>query len=467
MMSPRGRRYIAIAAIFALVVLMFILADGPKTSARGYLGQYLDYTPGSASKPKGGGVGQNGAPRYIPDPTWVPPPVKDPFHSLATADEAPPIPEWNQPKHELHVKYELEYAPPLFIGFTRSWPMLLQTVVSYITAGWPANQIYVIENTGVQRANAKGQLTLQNPFYMNHESLTKLGVNVMQAPVLMSFSQLQNYYMYLSHQYQWPYYYWSHQDVVALSFEDGMEGLTPKAHEEGYKSIYELALQELNKTLETDERWGQRLFAFDNLALVNREAFEDVGGWDTFIPYYMTECDMHARLIMGNWTIKDARAGIINDVGSILDDLRVLYRDESIEPSYSDLNPSKPTLNHNKRDLAPVEGETANLQKRDVAADAPGDPSSITYFRKIQRMTAHMQKFKHESKNRNNWQGGQRGGKDEPFHYPSRGLQTGIDILTAAGKEVFAEKWGHRGCDLISGAGLKLEDQWRVVRDWE
>jgi hypothetical protein len=465
MMSPRGRRYIAIAAVFALVVIMFILSDGSKNSARGYIGQYLDYTPGAGAKPIGAKV--KGVPQYLPDPTWVPPPVRDPFHSLATSDEAPPIPEWNQPKHELHVKYELEYAPPLFIGFTRSWPMLLQTVVSYITAGWPANQIYVIENTGVQRSNAKGQLTLQNPFYMNHESLNKLGVNVIQAPVLMSFSQLQNYYMYLSHQYQWPYYFWSHQDVVALSFEDGQEGLTPKAHEEGYKSIYELALQELNTTLETDERWGQRLFAFDNFALVNREAFEDVGGWDTFIPYYMTECDMHSRLVMGNWTIKDGRAGIINDVGSILDDLRVLYRDESIEPSYSDLNPSKPTLN--KRDAAPLDGsaESTSLQKRDATPDAPGDPSSITYFRKLQRMTAHMQKFKQESKNRNNWQGGQRGGKDEPFYYPSRGLQQGIDVLTAAGKEVFAEKWGHRGCDLMSGAGLKLEDQWRVARDWE
>ncbi|KAK0382945.1 hypothetical protein NLU13_8861 [Sarocladium strictum] len=466
MVSPRGRRYVAIAAVFALVLIMFLLADGPKNSARGYLDQYLDHTPG-AGVTSAGSRGK-GKPRYLPDPTWVPPPVKDPFHSLATSKEAPPIPEWNQPKHELHVKYDLEYAPPLFIGFTRSWPMLLQTVVSYITAGWPANQIYVIENTGVQRANAKGQLTLQNPFYMNHESLNKLGVNIVQAPVLMSFAQLQNYYMYLSHQYQWPYYYWSHQDVIALSYEDGQVGLTAKAHEEGYKTIYELALEELNRTLGTGERWGQRLFSFDNFALVNREAFEDVGGWDNFIPYYMTECDMHSRLLMGNWTIKDAHAGIINDVGSILDDLRVLYRDESIEPSYSDLNPSKPTLN--KRDAAPVDmksAETSSLQKRAVAPDTPGEPSSITYFRKLQRMTAHMQKFKRESKNRQNWLGGQRGGKDEPFYYHSRGIQQGIDVLTAAGKEVFAEKWGHRGCDLVSGAGLKLEDQWRVARDWE
>ncbi|KAH8168359.1 hypothetical protein LIA77_11623 [Sarocladium implicatum] len=467
MVSPRGRRYAAIAAVFLLVLLLFIITDGPKTTARGYLDQYLDYSPG-ASKQSFGGA--KGAPRYLPEPSWVPPPVKDPFHSLATADEAPPIPDWNQPKHELHVKYDLEYAPPLFIGFTRSWPMLLQTVVSFITAGWPASQIYVIENTGVQRANAKGQLTLQNPFYLNHESLNKLGVNVIQAPVLMTFSQLQNYYMYLSHQYQWPYYFWAHQDVLAFSFEDGRDGLTPKAHEEGYASLYELALSELNATIENDERWGHRLLSFDNMALVNREAYEDVGGWDTFIPYYMTECDMHSRLIMGNWTSKEARIGLINDVSHVLDDLRVLYRDESIEPAFSDPNPSKPTVN--KRDAAPADAmansaTSSNLEKREGTANAPTDPSSITYFRKLARAGEQMHKIKKEAANRNNWQGGQRGGKDEPFYYPSRGIAMGIDTLTKAGREVFSEKWGHRKCDLVSGAGLKLEDQWRVARDWE
>lgn len=475
MMTLRTRRYVAIAAGCALLLLMFFLVDGPKSTAKGYLDQYRDQNgnarPAAPAAPK-----VKGKPTYLEDPSWVPPPIKDPFPSLSTADEAPAIPEWNAPNNELHAKYELEYAPPLFIGFTRSWPLLLQTVVSYITAGWPASQIYVIENTGVQRANAKGQLTIQNPFYMNHEQLTKLGVNVIQAPVLLSFSQLQNYFMYLSHQYQWPHYFWSHQDVLALSYEDGKAGLTPKAHEEGYKSLYELALQELNKTKQADDRWGQRLFSYDNLALVNREAFEDVGGWDTFIPYYMTECDMHSRLAMGNWSIKDAQAGTINDVGASLDDLRVLYRDESIKPSYSDPNPAKPANQKQKRAPVPEpEPEPVPMpaagQPGAAAADAngsPSEPSSITYFRQIANLASAMQNVKQKKgEDRNKWQGGQRGGKDEPFYYPARGVGKGIEILTAAGREVFSEKWGHRECDLMTGAGLSLQDQWRVARDWE
>lgn len=34
------------------------------------------------------------------------------------------------------------------------------------------------------------------------------------------------------------------------------------------------------------------------------------------------------------------------------------------------------------------------------------------------------------------------------------------------GRRVMAEKWGHRGCDLITGAHRKYEDQWQVPHDW-
>jgi hypothetical protein len=51
-------------------------------------------------------------------------------------------------------------------------------VVSYIAAGWPPEDIYVVENTGVMHANRDGLLTLQNPFYLNHTQLAMLGVQV-------------------------------------------------------------------------------------------------------------------------------------------------------------------------------------------------------------------------------------------------------------------------------------------------
>lgn len=218
--------------------------------------------------------------KYKPEPTWTPPPVKDPFPHLATSGP-PPIPEWNVPAKNLHQKYSLKTAPPLLIGFTRSWPVLLQTVVSYITAGWPPEQIYVVENTGVQQANARGQLSLQNPFYLNHTTLKTLDVNVVQTPVLLSFAQLQNFYLSLSYTRDWPYYFWSHQDVLALSYEDGHDGLTTKAGEQGYRSIYELCLHHLNETVTTDEAWAFRFFAYDHLTMVNPRALEALGGWDT------------------------------------------------------------------------------------------------------------------------------------------------------------------------------------------
>jgi hypothetical protein len=58
--------------------------------------------------------------------------------------------------------------------------------VSYIAAGWPPEDIYVVENTGVMFANKEGKLTLQNPFYLNHTQLELLGVNVIIVSVSLA-----------------------------------------------------------------------------------------------------------------------------------------------------------------------------------------------------------------------------------------------------------------------------------------
>jgi hypothetical protein len=38
--------------------------------------------------------------------------------------------------------------------------------------------------------------------------------------------------------------------------------------------------------------------------------------------------------------------------------------------------------------------------------------------------------------------------------------------MTETGREIYRRKWGHRTCALISEAGLKFEDAWRVEKDW-
>lgn len=448
----RSRRLVLVAFAFFIIIFILLASDQPRRDqARDYLNQYLDKPAfwRGGQPPKDPNADNRPEVKYRPGPEWVPPPVKDPFPSLAT-EAPPPIPKWNIPKKDVHKKYGLDYKPPLFIGFTRNWPMVLQAVVSYITAGWPADQIYVVENTGVQRANVEGKLTLQNPYYFNHEGMKRLGVNVVRAPVLMNFAQLQNFYTHLAHENDWPYYFWSHMDVLVLSYEDGNEH-TPPATDPEYKTVYELCLKELNHTIHTDDRWAARFFSYDHLTLVNREAYDEVGGWDTFIPYYITDCDMHTRLHMHKWSIKDTRAGIITDVGAALENLLTLYRDPNLPVRFVDSNPAPPPPKEKTR-------REQKVGKRDESPD-------LAYFHKLQATANDMFHYKH-SRDRNTWQTGQRGGQGEPFYYHSRGIAEGIEVMTEAGREVYRRKWGHENCNLLGETKLRLEDAWLVEKDF-
>ncbi|KAG6017970.1 hypothetical protein E4U41_004083 [Claviceps citrina] len=461
-LNTRGRRLALISLVVAVSLAIMALSSPPHRAALGSrLGKYTARLRPSEPAPEQQKK-QSKRPKYLPEPEWAPPPVRDPFPSLATS-RPPPVPAWNVARKDLHRDYGLAYAPPLLIGFTRGWPMLLQAVVSYLTAGWPAEQIYVVENTGTQWANPRGRLSLQNPFYLDHGLLLgRLGVRVVQTPVLLSFAQLQNFYVHLAHQQQWPQYFWSHMDVVALSWEDGHEG-RPRPGEDGYRSLYENALAELNATLRSgdDVRWATRFFAYDAFTLVNRAAYDDVGGWDTHIPYYMTDCDMHSRLLMHNWTLADRAAGIIADVSTALKDLRVLYRDPGAEMGFTDPNPAPPGEE--------PAGAGAAARRRRAENNGGGGPppaDAAAYWQRLRETVAEMERYKHGSRGRNTWQAGQRGGQGEPYYYPSRGVQTSFEMLTEAGRRIYAEKWGHQNCDLIGEAGLQLEDQWRVEHDW-
>ncbi|KAK3689242.1 hypothetical protein B0T22DRAFT_528288 [Podospora appendiculata] len=507
---PNQRQLLTIVAIISTTFLLLSLYQNRQRLAGDAFGGH-DNKPDEVAEPNPPPPPPR-KPKYKPIPEFVPPPIKENFPLLATSSP-PPIPKWNIPHKNAHKTYDLPVAPPLFIGFTRSWPILQQAVVSYITAGWPAEQIYVIENTGVQQSNARGQLTLQNPFYLNHTTLkTTLGVNIIQTPALLNFAQLQNFYLSLTYTHSWPYYFWSHMDVLALSYEDGREGLTPQYNEPGYRSIYELALQALHEARTKDDRWGIRFFAYDHLALVNPVAYEDVGGWDSLIPFYITDCDMHSRLAMRNWTMKDAKAGIITDVSVTLNDLRALYRVEGVEPDFTDPNPpppEQPKPAPEKKwwndifDRSVHEAPTRTprrIASRDVVANMP--PSTqlsprervrlyrgpeddrlerrddiqpknekvdkdLEAWHKLGKKAEQMFHYKHGNRGRNTWQVGQRGGQGEPFYYNAAGFNEAIDVATESGREVFRRKWGHRDCGLREKAGLQFDDQWLVEKDWE
>lgn len=145
-------------------------------------------------------------PKYKPTTPARSLPIVDNFpHALAakSAADLPPIPSWNNPPSP-HVPEKT----PLFIGFTRNWRLLQQVVVSYITSGWPPEDIYVVENTGVMDSNKQGRLSLQNPFFLNHTRLNMLGVNVLVTPTLLTFAQLQSFYMFHSISQNWTTYFW-------------------------------------------------------------------------------------------------------------------------------------------------------------------------------------------------------------------------------------------------------------------
>lgn len=105
------------------------------------------------------------------------PPIPDPF-PLLSSNPPPKKSLLRAPEHNRPPQKHYPEKTPLLIGFTRNWPQLLQCVVSYIAAGWPPEDIYVVENTGTMFSNKNNKLTLQNPFYLNHTQLSMLGVNI-------------------------------------------------------------------------------------------------------------------------------------------------------------------------------------------------------------------------------------------------------------------------------------------------
>ncbi|XDG07298.1 hypothetical protein ABKA04_006913 [Annulohypoxylon sp. FPYF3050] len=386
--------------------------------------------------------------------------------------------------------------------------MLLQCVIGYLTAGWPPESIFVVENTGVQDSNAQGKLSLQNPFFLDYAVLRKLRVNVIQTPVLLTFSQMQNFFLSTAHARSWPYYFYSHQDVLVFSFEDGPDTLVrpsdrdwffyneedeadimrpAAAGQEGYRTIYENCLRELNRTLESEERWAFRWFQYDHLTLVNRAALDAVGGWDSLMPYYGSDCDMNARLEMDGWTMRHRRVGIINDVSTVLEDLAVLYRDPNVTPKFIDPNPvskvdEQPQTKQDKPSKEEQSGKSEKdqkdskkgqeTQKRDVDVNGTTSISvarSVEYFRELVNVGNDMGAYKYrDDKNaRNSWQNSQHGGMGEPYYYNPEGFSTSFWILAEAGREVFRQKWGHQDCNLVEETALKLEDQWLVEKDWE
>jgi hypothetical protein len=370
------------------------------------------------------------------------PPISDNFPLAAglTKGQLPNLPSWNKPP----TNHVLEKTP-LFIGFTRNWPLLQQSVLSYITAGWPPEDIYVVDNTGTMRSNfpPNPKLTLQNPFFINVPRLTDVfQVNVIATPTLLTFAQLQNFYLYTAMEMGWDYFFWSHMDVIALT-EEKYEG-------QPFRSLYLRAVDKLREATSPDylrepdgtkPDWAIHFFAYDWLALNNVESFMKVGGWDTFISYYKTDCDMHSRFEMHGTKMPSVGIGRVSDVGSSID-LSLLFR-RKVDPQ----NPPK------------TFEELDNLPQDDRGGEGFETLTDIVG-------KAAERKISGEDGSRNSWQVTQTGGQGEPFYRDPQGFEFALQQAIECGKVAYDEKWGHRDCGL-TGAGLNWTDAWQVEHDWE
>lgn len=392
-------------------------------------------------------------------PKETTPPIPDPFPLLTQSSPEEvraklQVPEINRPP-KVHVPEQT----PLLIGFTRNWPQLLQCISSYITAGWPAEDIYVVENTGVMFSNRDNQLTLQNPFYLNHTQLHMLGVNVLVTPTLLTFAQLQNFYAWTALERNWTDYFWSHQDVVAFSFEKEFRPhMEDKKAQLANYSLYSRAVAILRYLRQPGiPKWANHFFAYDHLTLVHRDAVLDIGGWDTHIPFYSTDCDFYLRQKWAGYFQGSTQIGIIIDTSTVLDDFAAFFRIPGIHATFQgDPGSEAPASDDVLEEMNREEAEDQRRRLVDKEGETVEHLVDVAY---------RMQAVKYIDGGwwRNLWQLRQGGGEGEPFYRDPEGFQVGLDVAIEAGRRVFADKWGHRGCDIFDRTD---SEAWKLQRDW-
>ena len=234
--------------------------------------------------------------------------------------------------------------------------------------------------------------------------------------------------------------------MLAFSFENQ----TTTAE---YESLYSKAVGVLKHMRQKGiPAWANVFFAYDHLALVHRDAILEVGGWDTHIPFYASDCDMYDRLFWADYWQGEIEIGMILDVATTLDDIGALFRTPGIPATFT----PDPQASINEAD-----GKSESKHRLHVSHHGE------TWERLVavgQRMEAL--KGENRGARRNSWQGKQTGGKGEPFYRDPDGFDAGLQMIIDTGRKVFAEKWGHRGCDLLE-MGIELGDAWRLERDWD
>lgn len=163
---------------------------------------------------------------------------------------------------------------------------------------------------------------------------------------------------------QWADFFWSHEDLVVFSFEDQLipdvgtsdtnttDNTTPGDPPRTY-SLYERAAGVLQALRRPDApRWAHHFFHYDHLTLVHRDAILDIGGWDTHILFYATDCDMYYRLMWAGYQQAETTIGHIFDVATVLDDVGALLRVPGVEAGF-DGDPGPPPPSREREPVDP------------------------------------------------------------------------------------------------------------------
>lgn len=270
-------------------------------------------------------------------------------------------------------------------------------------------------------------------------------------------------------------------DTLAISSEDSYAISHPEPHVsttddryEGYESIYMGAVRSLRQAVSPDpdpnasdpsKPWAARFFAYDRLALVNRSAFESIGGWDAAIPYYHTDCDMHDRLKMYGfeYNLEDVQIGMVHDVASTLDDLLPLYRKKNTPQAAFTVEKSAEERGTSMRPRSYISADWFGKPKEGWVSDTIGS----SQYQHLMKVAGELADFKAAKGGggRNFWQNRQSGGMGEPYYRDAVGFETGLQMMIELGRAVYAEKWGHKDCGLLE-FGRKAGDEWRVEHDW-
>jgi hypothetical protein len=248
-----------------------------------------------------------------------------------------------------------------------------------------------------------------------------------------------------------------------LSYEN--QTTSTDESESDYTSLYGRAVSVLRHLRQPGiPPWANHFFSYDHLTLVNRDSILAVGGWDTHIPYYATDCDMYDRLLWAGYWQGETPAGVIFDVGETLEDLGAIFRLPGVHARLEGDLESEPTpldrlLNSSNED---EKYDPEAEARRKAAVETDGETWDRLY-----EIGNRMQdsKWREEGSWRNSWQTAQTGGKDEPFYRDPQGFETGLEMMIETGRKVFAEKWGHRGCDILR-TGRTTDDAWRLEKDW-